>query len=684
MSRWSISTLRGAHVRNGVFVAVGAALIAMGVAFAERRGVFPLDDAYIHFAYARCLAATGTFCLNPGEPSMGTSSPLWVAILAAFQLAHANLGVATLAVSFICFAASVALAMGITRESTLGVGASDAEAWLYAGLTGLLLSLNGDLQWLAQSGMETPLATALGLWAIRRYGARGFDPGVGVIVALAFMTRVPGAMLGVALVAVELARGRRFAWWRGAVAAAVAALPVVLVSLKIGGSVVPTTAKGKLLTYVSGGYDFGQMVHFAGRVVELQNYLPHNYVLLGAGLIAAVTLAGRMRGTGPRLTELADRVPELGVLVLWGVLTLAIYTWSFRTLGQHGRYVVEQQYVIAIAGVVSLAYLRRRVMPLWLVRAAFAGAFVLLVYMIPYWQRVIRHNRNLIEDTLVRVADWVRTNTSPDARIAAFDIGVVGYLGDRYIIDLGGLVDPKAHDCLARRECAEYARQNKATYFLYSREPDADECVGIHKAVHFGYPMLLKETPVVEYGYADYGAPTLTHSRRVELDRVDGWFPRDTAGALAVLRDDGANPIAPLERRVSDDLVVAGVEADPKELRWLEDYPYYMRLTLVLRATRPLKDRYWLHVAYFDENQIVHDQTDLVTDGLLAPSDWAVGEALRDVHFVRIPHAGKPWRLKIAVDTMETCDKRYPALHDWIDLGEMTLGASRMRPLAPL
>ena len=62
-------------------------LITLGAVWAifpKDPGIFPLDDAYIHLNYIENLAETGTLSFNPGELSTGTSSPLWVAIIAPF------------------------------------------------------------------------------------------------------------------------------------------------------------------------------------------------------------------------------------------------------------------------------------------------------------------------------------------------------------------------------------------------------------------------------------------------------------------------------------------------------------------------------------------------------------------------------------------------------------------------
>ena len=43
---------------------------------------FPLDDAWIHQTYARNLVEYGQWFFVPGQPSAGSTAPLWSALLA--------------------------------------------------------------------------------------------------------------------------------------------------------------------------------------------------------------------------------------------------------------------------------------------------------------------------------------------------------------------------------------------------------------------------------------------------------------------------------------------------------------------------------------------------------------------------------------------------------------------------
>ena len=58
---------------------------------------FPLDDAWIHQTYARNLAQLGEWSFLPGQPSGGSTGPLWGVLL---SLGHA-LGLGPLLWTFV-------------------------------------------------------------------------------------------------------------------------------------------------------------------------------------------------------------------------------------------------------------------------------------------------------------------------------------------------------------------------------------------------------------------------------------------------------------------------------------------------------------------------------------------------------------------------------------------------------
>jgi hypothetical protein len=662
--------------------------------------VFPLDDAYIQLAYVRCFAQSGHFCFNPGEPSLGTTSPLYVLLLVPFFRAGLDPYRTERLIGLLCSVATALLSQALSRRACRESGCS-AEVSEGAGLlAGVLVAWNGAILWMAFSGMETPLLLAVSLGLIWSFTRRGYDVVTGAVGGVLFLVRAPGAVIAVILLAVDLAAGR----WRrcasGALVTGVIALPMLVTSYLITGGILPTTATGKLLTYVSGGYDFDEMLHFVGRFAELQKYTPVNYLLF----VVIVAGAARWWTVTPErwasLRQLLVRRSTAVILALWGTAHFLTYLWAFRTVGQQGRYLVEEQTVFAILGAVALArFLVMAPRRQQRARSLATGAVLLAatVGMLPAWRAYLQRNVEHVEASYLRMGRYLADHTDENARIAAFDIGVARYVGDRYVIDLGGLLDPRSWPCLRLHECGPYARARGATHFLYSREPDADNITGIGRS-EAGQPEILRQTPIYETRYPDYAAPTLTHSLWLQLSRVDGWFPRTDAGIRAAFSLPQSElpgaPSAATGVALGDGLELVGGSLDTHELRYMRGYPYALTMTLDYRVRAQPTQLTWLHVGifYVDENDEEHVErisTELhvlASEGVILPGHWPVGEVVRVPQHLRIPYQspGRRWSVRVAVSSSPFSDERYPQMEHWHDVGTLVKAPSEMRPRAPL
>ncbi len=127
----------------------------------------PLDDAWIHFQFARNLSQGFGFSYNPGEPTPGSTAPLWTLLLAAVGRFSTDFLRPALALSAFFLLLTVWLAYGFTRWIT-------RSAWA-ALLAGLGVALTGRLLWAGLAGMETTAFAALSLaaiWAYSKWGLR--------------------------------------------------------------------------------------------------------------------------------------------------------------------------------------------------------------------------------------------------------------------------------------------------------------------------------------------------------------------------------------------------------------------------------------------------------------------------------------------------------------------------------
>jgi hypothetical protein len=105
--------------------------------------------------------------------------------------------------------------------------------------------------------------------------------------------------------------------------------------------------------------------------------------------------------------------------------------------------------VIIILGVTGAARLADR----FLKGSTAKTAAILVLATIAAVQNIVFYSRVIVkptrefsmglEDVIGGMGRWLKTNSEPDAVVAAPDIGAVGYFSERRILDLGGLVSPR-------------------------------------------------------------------------------------------------------------------------------------------------------------------------------------------------------------------------------------------------
>ncbi|MEZ4323298.1 MAG: hypothetical protein R3F61_37890 [Myxococcota bacterium] len=185
------------------------AALALAVAFAWAHSWFlvdwVVDDAAISMAYARNLVAgDGLVAMPGGERIEGYSNPLWVAILAVFELVGIGGMTAVKLVSAGLFAVSAWLAYRLVEAERPGC----FEALAAPGF----LAVSAQVAIWNASGLENPLFTTLLLAGLRavQCGALGW---AGAAFAGLALTRPEGVAYG-AVVAGWMAVLHRQAAWR--------------------------------------------------------------------------------------------------------------------------------------------------------------------------------------------------------------------------------------------------------------------------------------------------------------------------------------------------------------------------------------------------------------------------------------------------------------------------------------
>jgi hypothetical protein len=373
--------------------------------------------------YVRHFLAGQGFVFNPGEPSAGITSPLWAFLMAGIARISGNtLGVYK-AVSTALFALACALFAAMLRLRGWPTAAAVAGA--------AVLALEPHtLRW-AASGMENGLAclclvaAALCFTAPKPAQASGTLSG-GALAGLLPFARPELALISFgSLSSAFVLTGARA--WRFALGAAFAGLALAASMWTAFGTLIPQTAAAKAL-----------FLHQSDPWYALKQSM--KILLSGASPCLLLLLAAR---------------PASPAVRHWRLVTLAAVALTVLYLGWRDhlvstRYGTVLSAPIVVAALLTAADRARGGRPVRWQAAALASQVAISAIVLAWsWPatRIPEHQ------DIRKVAELVRRQAGPRARIALTEIGAFGFYSDLYIIDLVGLAD---------RETLVWGRQHGA------------------------------------------------------------------------------------------------------------------------------------------------------------------------------------------------------------------------------
>lgn len=427
-------------------VLLGVAWLTAGTGRFGHLG-FPMDDPYIHFQFARNLAAGAGFSFNPHQPVPGATSPLWVILLATTHLCGLPIESAAAGLGL----AAAALACLMTFE----VGRMCGLSRTLASFAALCVAAAGRFSWASLSGMEICFATGLSLALVRMHasGLRGWRRGValGTLAGLAANARPELAVLGVAIGVLEALGAGRPAGARGrgegapalphrrlaellayAATFALTLAPYVLFCLATSGRPFPNTFYAKAVIPLAFGRALAS--RRAAYLPEMLQWALDDNLLAGALLVPGLVLWWRRSG------PLAARAVGLWPLLFWAY-ALALYPQHF-SLSRYSMPLIPFQAMLSMAPIEWLQGRIRRPAGRSLVAVSAAVLFLLSAARSQSQLQPIYLAQ--VENILrmqVTMGEWVADHLPPGARVATNDVGAITWYGGRYCIDTIGLVN---------------------------------------------------------------------------------------------------------------------------------------------------------------------------------------------------------------------------------------------------
>jgi hypothetical protein len=487
--------------RLGLAAVVGLALLGLGfygVQAARQAGGFgfPLDDSWIHLQIARNLASGQGWSFNPGEPTGGATSPLWILFIAPLFYLGGDVTIWVKALGAVLFIANVLLVADVARLAT-----GDRRVGLAAGA---LAALQPALIWTAFSGMETTLYLLLFLLSLRslilveRRGRRSAYASTAWLALAGWARPELWALLPLLWTYLfwrrrELAAGR---WWVHGGIALLAIGGFAAFNMALWNHPAPATLAAKQ-AHLDGSSQGGLARALLARVSRW--FAGIDLLLRSQNIVLLTCLAGVLL-LAQRRPEVSKRLLYLVGVIAIGIAVLALVNVgavSFQTYRRAAHMLVSMDVLVA-AGCVAVWDLLRRRAPApdtslaspentaprpWLrpgserwrdvvLICLAATALVIQAQAVRTWGSRYANDVRSINQADVAAGLWLAANTPAGALVAANDVGAIAYFSRQPIFDMIGLTSPESIDVLRRTPYLSEERDRQMKDLLLAQQVD--------------------------------------------------------------------------------------------------------------------------------------------------------------------------------------------------------------------
>jgi arabinofuranosyltransferase len=405
-------------------LAVAAAAAALAAAVHLHTG-FLNDDALITARYAAHFAGGDGLVYNPGEPVLGTTTPLWALLLAGTAALGIDVPSASQWLGIAAHGAAAAIASLIFARR----GAAPSRQ----AVAGLLVAVCPTLLAFAGSGMETALCVALLALFVLLYEAERWAT-LGLVGGLLILTRPDAGLVLAAAAVVHTARTRSLRpVLRAAPGFALVLLPWIVAATAYYGSPLPNSGFAKRLQVEDWG-TYGAML---GREVwAVGPALPFALV----GLVAAWKAP-------------AKALPPAA----FAALALGMHFGGLPGCGWYAPPALFLLLLVAADGAALIAdALRDAAGPAPSPRPALAcaalAAPLLVAAPLPSVVHDLKNEQGNLERCHGAVGTWLGEHAPRGAAVGVDNIGYIGWRSGLRVVDMLGLVQPATAERIAAGE----------------------------------------------------------------------------------------------------------------------------------------------------------------------------------------------------------------------------------------
>lgn len=448
-------------INNSLIIApAGIGILITAIFISGGKGSYT-DDAYIFFQYAKNLSNGNGLSLNPGEISFGITSILWTLLLTATNmLLKADIVRISPIIGAILFSVTgslwASIASNITNRKGIGFAA------------GLLFIINPVCIYHAVSGMDTSLNIfifSLLIYSLVKYEFK-YPLLIGILAGLNFLSR-PESLILLPLILLYLVLT---SLWKKKIvfhtilkqsgyflfSFFIMILPWTLLVFKHTGNIIPPTRIGKLLYWLPATYNL-TFTEFNSL-----SFFDH-LILIGKNAILLFSQASSL-----------TILPYLLIFVVGMPVMLKLSHNDFKNFN---ILIFLYAYIILLFIILGFYFPVPRLRYFTtIIPISISGATIIVLYSLNEKLRFIKNylfsNRKIkiisiilcilifsiylsglaltyndykqdIERTNVKVTvgTWLKYNTPTDSVVALVPIGAVSFYSDRYILDMGGLIN---------------------------------------------------------------------------------------------------------------------------------------------------------------------------------------------------------------------------------------------------
>ncbi len=413
---------------------------------------FSGDDAYITFQFAKNLSMGNGFSFNPGEPTYGSTSPIWVFILAGMHRLGLEIPVAAHLLNYLFSSLAVILFFFLTRLFL--------KTLLFSCLATCFFILDPWFVRWAMSGLENALVLFLIVASfythLRFRNSNRLNFLTPVIIGLGLLTRPEFVLLALVVLSDILLYEKKKKLLNisfGVVIIFLLITPWTLYAYNEFWTLIPNTIEAKKTSQ-----------HWQAFIKEIY-YLVSFWTFQACALFFVFIVFSKAR------SKILDPIfwSKWFLLIAWTVGLFLFYLIGGAPVA--GRYLVYSLPALLLIGARSLELL---ITAKKLVVLCVIANFCLLIWMQYYYCWYITKWPQGMDPRMIKLADWVREYTKKGDIIATDQIGVMGYFSDRYIFDLAGLVTPSIWPYLSEshvKELPAFLASQKIQYMVSNKEP---------------------------------------------------------------------------------------------------------------------------------------------------------------------------------------------------------------------